>query len=1033
MNSARDRTQTARFTRADLIPSPLNGVRPIETKGKLRDRLVYAAKVFNNKKDFLKSLVKPYEKENIAQAKFFLIKELQLPLTSDDNTINQMLLSCIAQLQLDEMQWLCIPEPELRTPMRLVNRIKIRVPSYVSSDELNLLVSYQEKMKQAIQSINTDINHYNQLHDLERKKQLLEQINLKKTAIEVDSPADIVGCCENYSLEILEKFYTSIQRERSKLKQLSDEAALSTRTETSLASQSMMPHMLSERDKISAMLSSMHRGKLQKLAVLLSEESFSQSSLSSLFKPGELGYEAFHHFNHNHTITLLTRGHSKNFKIAPKQSHNDNDGEMVLKLGEQLLMTRRVTERLRNSSFSQHLVSSSAEQQVSFTINGQKRLKTISINDFCPEGNLFSHSKKTRAEKNNLKTIQLAINLFSQMATILLELSRLNIAFPDMKNTNWLVKNGKVLIADTKSFVATDNGRVTEQSIAKDNAERALLLGSKGFVLPEMEIFSRYKQPFSADQMHSGLLGIALFQYLTSCYDERLWRRQDSSTYNDWSVFQLEEGIKLKQLIQSLCVSARTRPSVQEVLDRLNQIKLESENKALIAQLNDYKLNNTDTQLLLAVRQFEREMQSSSLQKVNELNEKLKQIHLSLAGYKDEISQLKATIAANDHTSNQQKRALITAILNKPFIDRGVNASADNNQLVFFDKKQAIMAKLSALLASWRSERNQAIDAFENKYHQTIAQASRTDQLDNVNEELDRSWILCVKNHLLTELASIKNSPVFNPQDAKMSGFAQSFEQKIHAASNTAQLEDINNVLQSSWLDCLMANITSLKRYVHAMLSATQNHYNHPIKSKVMDSFVLIFQQKIDQADNMEELKRLHDTLSSSLDRYLKEHLLKVLDDIQNNHKLSNQDRMMNQFFYEYHQKITQAKNLNELHELEIKLTTIQQQLRKAQPGLKYILDKITQYRDGYHYQGKAKAQLIEGALFSSRIEDRGTIHTRLPVMNALAARRYRLFTRVKPEDSVKSNHLASTYKVFKERFIDIDNESGGTLNGFNR
>ena len=100
------------------------------------------------------------------------------------------------------------------------------------------------------------------------------------------------------------------------------------------------------------------------------------------------------------------------------------------------------------------------------------------------------------------------------MALILLELTKHHVAFPDMKNANWLIDKGVLKIADTKTFISTnDNGFVNVESTAKDNIGRKAFARTTGWISPEMNNYLNYDIPFSADKMHAYLLGVNLSRY----------------------------------------------------------------------------------------------------------------------------------------------------------------------------------------------------------------------------------------------------------------------------------------------------------------------------------------------------------------------------------------------------------------------------------------------------------------------------------------------------------------------------------------
>ncbi len=1007
------------FKKTDLILGADN-VRPIEKKNNLLSRLIYTEEVFNsnsNSNSKLKNIFKPYTAADIHNARQLLIKELKLSPRIDDAAINKALIEKIGDLEIQTMSIVPVSDADLHQPMRPANAIRIHTNRVIDEKISKKLSNYLIEVNADIASINTDIVDYNNSSDLRQKKQLLERITHKRIMIEMNAPPKIVTLCQNYTLEIHQNLYDAIHNEQAKLKRLSEANTISQPSSNIAADTSSV--MLSEREKISMILRYMSVEKATQWGSLLEASYFKQSSLDLLFKKNELGYNAFRSFNNANTITVLSGidfnislniGHSKNFKIAHKKTKET----MALKLEERFGISKTVETQLRNTLFNRHLIQIIAERQISLAAENQTVIKSILVTDFCPEGNLMSHSKTKRASGKDLETIQSALDLYSQMAKILLEMSQADVAFPDMKNTNWLIKDNRLLIADTKSFLKTNQGII-------ENISEITFVYSAHVIPPELVEKSLNKQSFSGNisgkTMHASLLVKNLFQYLTGLTDPELKNilAFSNDDFNKHRIFQSEVGKELRDLIKTQWNNGYSRalasPSLEQVLDSLTRIKLKLDNETLIAQLDAYSLVDRDMLLQTAIKAFKAKQQQAAgcygLDELKELNKNLKQTNATLKSNKATINQLKKMLALHGNTKNPQKQQLIGTILNTQLAERGVNANAHSQLLMLFDKKYAVKEKLHTLLGSW-SDIPVEIEQFRKKYHEKIDQASSAKQLDEIDSELPQSWIACFKKYLNDELTKIKSRAESNHGCSTMKNLVQTLEQKIHTASDKKALEEIRDILKSPWKEAIIGD---LKRKLHVELDNIYDRYISHINQFIYQ-FFLDFREKIDAEKNMSDLEKMQDELESLRwpMKVFKAHLHDLLHRIKTQYAINENDLKMNAFMSLYEEEINGAQQMDTLIALEKKLTNIHQ---KDLSGLKYVSAKIKQYRDGYHYQGHAKAKLIEDSLLNTSIEERGAIRDQRPVMNALAGRRYRLFTRVKPEDTSTSKNLAAGYTAF--------------------
>ena len=164
--------------------------------------------------------------------------------------------------------------------------------------------------------------------------------------------------------------------------------------------------------------------------------------------------------------------------------------------------------------------------------------------------------------------IRAALSIYSQMAQALVAIGKEEAAFPDMKNTNWLIDaNGKLRIADTKSFVPATNGTIN----FKDERHKWYNLPNTQYMnSPEMD-----DDEFDAKAMHAYMLGKNLYQYLSGCKCNDLDGKHDGSGYDFFFApeFNTGEGKELKELIIKLIKPhPKSRSTVEKALNVSNPL-----------------------------------------------------------------------------------------------------------------------------------------------------------------------------------------------------------------------------------------------------------------------------------------------------------------------------------------------------------------------------------------------------------------------------------------------------------------------------
>jgi serine/threonine protein kinase len=262
-------------------------------------------------------------------------------------------------------------------------------------------------------------------------------------------------------------------------------------------------------------------------------------------------------------ITFLGGGNSKNFKVVEPKTGS----QWVLKVDNRLGAPKQIEDQLAKTVLKETLTTIYVSRQTIFYSDSLLKDVTrgLLVTEYCPGGNLEAHSA---LQKDNTSKIRSALSIYSQMACVLEKIEGVQAAFPDMKNTNWLIDaNGKLRIADTKSFVPAKKGNIDQT----DPSHKWFHLPNTPYMnAPEMYI----QKTYFADAMHAYMLGKNLYQYLTGCNSSYLEGRHDESMYNfNYPIFRNDEGPALKALIQSLIKSnPEDRLKITDALKQLNAL-----------------------------------------------------------------------------------------------------------------------------------------------------------------------------------------------------------------------------------------------------------------------------------------------------------------------------------------------------------------------------------------------------------------------------------------------------------------------------
>ena len=520
-----------------------------------------------------------------------------------------------------------------------VHNLKMPTVSYISStktkfsgEKLKRWNIFIRQVNTKIKALNTTINSYNSEENLVNKKELLNQIIEKKKQIEVSSPTDLTSSGSDYEQIIHYDLFASIQQQLQKIDKL--ESTQSETEQTPKRTSSLNPLSQSSRSNLIYFLDNAPQDMIKKLVVCLADKNFNQQALEKLFKQGDSHYAVFQQFLSDNSITILSDGNSKNFKVE------SNTGEtFVLKLENTLGNTKVVESRLRGTEFKSHLTASEGERQVIYQpINDNvKKTTTILITDFCSHGNILEGRKGLATDD---EIIDSTLDLFVQMAEILLALQKKDAAFPDMKNTNWLIDKGRVVVADGKSFISSLKGNVSAKIIEVDNVGNGGIILSKHMIAHEF-----YSLPsggsFEADKMHAFLFGKNLYQYMSNASDSVLRRGYFPAS----SIFNQGSGLELRKLIDKLTAVSKDRISMSETISKLKEIKQrrlgEEKNKLLkqVVELNKYQVSSDDSQIKQAIDGYNSRISSATdMQSLREINGKLVELNDRLSNYNSNLA-----------------------------------------------------------------------------------------------------------------------------------------------------------------------------------------------------------------------------------------------------------------------------------------------------------------------------------------------------------------------------------------------------------
>lgn len=437
-------------------------------------------------------------------------------------------------------------------------------------------IKANSSLKKFVTHVNQDIDRLNVLIDIYNKSTPGERIDSlkaifdQKLLIENKYSDRSVSQCPSYVAEIQDKLFLSIQQEFAINGLQMDDATIQPEATNSFSK--LLVKM--EPEKVN-----------QLIAILSAGAAFDRNALASLYPNGSNA--EFDEFLMNNGITYLGGSNSKNFKISPY----DGSKPYVLKVENRMGSCKLPVVHLRKGALQDTLTTVMAERPGTIQQKEGVITRTLLTTELCSGGDLMAHSKKQGL--NSTLRSEKAINIYSQMNDVLLAISDAGCAFPDMKNANWLIdEHDKVLLADTKAFVFSDNGLLDFTTLKKNGSA---LLSTQYINPPEFRKELYEGRSISVDKMQAFMLGKNLYEYVSQCDALDLYGKNDASQLKfNQIIFKTDKGKALKSLIEDLVKEdPANRISLEDARLRLSHIEQMAETNPI--QHEELKQNNLNT------------------------------------------------------------------------------------------------------------------------------------------------------------------------------------------------------------------------------------------------------------------------------------------------------------------------------------------------------------------------------------------------------------------------------------------------------
>ena len=492
-------------------------------------------------------------------------------------------------------------------------------------------------MKKFRSDVNNLIKEFNKNSDPVQKKQILKDIQATIKAVECKYPPSMFA----ESKEFRAAHATLFNEIKKQMSLLGVNSLLPTQSKSS-----SLGHIVANMspEKAEELLAILAKGKQANLAF----------KLQSLYEKSDTSAEAksFREFLSNHEINFLGGGNSKNFSVT-----NTNDqSTLVLKVDNRLDMPRNVEVHLRGQ-LSNNFAPNHAERQLTYDDPDEGlQSRTLLVTEYYSGSDVYDYRKQAKTYPDLVGS---ACDVFSQMADVMVQIQKQGCMFPDAKLTNWLVdKDGKLIIADTKSFVFTDEHgryRKTDDGKPLPGNEYVGLLFTDSFNPPEFDRTSPYAGKVTADSTHAYILGKNLYTFVTGKFDDN--ESGDKLDFRS-EAFKTAKGVELKALIEDLVrPNPEDRIPVADAHSRLFDI-IKNE---IFNDLESLKFGSKDETMNRFIRDKKEQLKAAE----NNPEERSKIIN----ELKATVTALKADEAANEVrkivTNYREKAGLFTVGMNE--------------------------------------------------------------------------------------------------------------------------------------------------------------------------------------------------------------------------------------------------------------------------------------------------------------------------------------------------------------------------------
>lgn len=442
------------------------------------------------------------------------------------------------------------------TPIGYIRHVTVDATHLASKNAyVQGIVPYVIPMiNQQIDILNAWIKAYNEATEPDEKAQALNRIKQGSQYIQDYHRGDVLNALPDLQNQIHKTLFQEIQ------------------THTELLSAPIVPSLVMPVVTFDEMLSGMSADKLSQFLEILSHgANINFFALSALYPPGDTSLEAqrFDNFKSNYNLDFLGGNNAQNFKLTNTSTLEETVVKVEYRMGSPKLLEKN----LRHGVLQDRLAPVFTERQASFNhaVHGPTTCCLVQT-ALVKGGDLEACAKRYPDEQERFAV---AVDLYGQMCDVFLAMESNQTAFPDAKNTNWLVDDqNRLQLADTKSFIPINpDGKFIKAA----NMWQGFLCILTPYVsppeiIPNPNISNQSMIAVDANAMHVYMLGKNLYQFVTDC---PYYVLSDTQKLNfELPVFKTPDGILLKNLIQhAIQDDPAQRIRVEEVKTQLATIQ----------------------------------------------------------------------------------------------------------------------------------------------------------------------------------------------------------------------------------------------------------------------------------------------------------------------------------------------------------------------------------------------------------------------------------------------------------------------------